>query len=200
MRLVLASSSPRRRALLEAAGLRFDVVPVDVDERLLPGETPDVYVGRLARAKAGAVSAQPDTVVLAADTVVLVDDEVLGKPIDDADARRMLQQLAGRTHVVLSGVVLSANGKSTLDLARTEVRFIPLTPQEIDWYVATGEPGGKAGAYAIQGRASLFVERLEGSYTNVVGLPIEVVYRRLAGLGCSFGELSDVPGRADCGG
>ena len=170
--------------------MRFDVEPVDVDERRLPGETPDVYVGRLARAKADAVSAQPDTVVLAADTVVLVDDEVLGKPADGEAARRMLQQLAGRTHVVLSGVAISANGKSTLDLARTEVRFIPLTPQEIDWYVATGEPNGKAGAYAIQGRASLFVERLVGSYTNVVGLPIEVVYQRLAALGWSLRERS----------
>lgn len=190
MRLILASSSPRRRALLEAAGLEFDVVPVEIDEGRLLGETPDVYVSRLARAKADAVSAQPESVVLAADTVVLSDDEVLGKPVDDGDARRMLQRLAGRTHVVLSGVALSANGKSTLDLARTEVRFLPLTSDEIDWYVATGEPRGKAGAYAIQGRASLFVERLDGSYTNVVGLPIEVVYQRLTALGWSLRQSS----------
>lgn len=180
MRLVLASASPRRADLLRAAGFVFDVDPVEVDERIVEGETPEAHVLRLARAKAAAVAPRhPDAAVLGSDTVVAVDTEVLGKPAGPDDARRMLERLSGRTHRVFTGVALQ-HGETVLGTVEiSAVRMAALTPAEIAWYVASGEATDKAGAYAIQGRASRFVERIEGSYTAVVGLPVRLVHRLL---------------------
>jgi septum formation protein len=185
--LVLASASPRRRELLDRLGLRFTVRAADVDETPRPGEVPADYVLRLAREKAGAV-ARPGELVLAADTTVVVDGEILGKPEDGADAVRMLRLLAGREHEVLTGVAVVEAGEegarrmaSTVE--RSAVRMAPLSEEEIAWYVATGEPRDKAGAYAIQGLGALFVEAMAGNPSNVVGLPVPVVYRLLGELG-----------------
>jgi septum formation protein len=180
VRLVLASQSPRRAELLERAGFEFDVVSARIDEAPLAGETPRAHVARLAGAKAEAVARQlPARVVLGADTVVVVDNHLLGKPVDDQDAARMLRLLAGRVHEVLTGVVLQYADRAVSGVDTTRVRFTSLTDETIAWYVATGEPQGKAGAYAIQGAASRFVDWIEGSYTNVVGLPVALVDRLL---------------------
>lgn len=176
MRLVLASRSPRRAELLTRAGYRFEVSPADIDERRLEGEEPEEMVRRLAREKAAAVAPRhPGSIVLGADTVVVVDGAVLGKPNDDAHAARMLRQLSGRVHHVLTGVALKAGSRRRDGVQVTRVRFRALSPDDVAWYVASGESGDKAGSYSIQGRASRFVTRIEGSYTNVVGLPIELV-------------------------
>ena len=188
MRLVLASASPRRADLLRAAGIEFDVIPADVDEAMDVEDTPDGYARRLAHLKAEAVKPQAgERPILGADTIVLVDNEVLGKPADPADAKRMLRLLSGREHAVLTAVCLvnplaEARRVQTL-VARTIVEFAPLTDEEIDAYVATGEPMDKAGAYAVQGLASRFVTRIDGSYSNVVGLPVAVVYQLCRGAG-----------------
>ena len=190
-RLVLASASPRRAELLRAAGIAFDVKVADVDETQSLGETPDAYVERLALAKAVAIATRGEPrPVLGADTTVVVDGAVLGKPIDAADARRMLCLLSGRTHLVLTGVALIAPGDNGADgrprLARvctTRVTFAPLTDAELAWYVASGEPMDKAGAYAIQGLASRFVTGIDGSYSNVVGLPVSHVWAMCGELG-----------------
>ncbi len=180
VRLILASRSPRRAELLRAAGFDFDVVPADVDERIGPGESPEEYVVRVAALKAAVVGRRiPGRIVLGADTEVVLDGEVLGKPGDDEEAARMLRRLAGRTHLVLTGVVLRHGDREVREVASTRVRFLPLGESEIAWYVASGEPRDKAGAYAIQGLASRFVEWIEGSYSNVVGLPVATVYRLL---------------------
>jgi septum formation protein len=181
VRLVLASASPRRAELLRAAGIDFDVVEADVDETMDPEEWPEGYVRRLAMTKAEAVSAQAgERPVLAADTVVIVDGGILGKPADANDARRMLRLLAGRQHIVLTAVCLlspaSETARRQVSVERTTVEFAPLSEPEIDSYVASGEPLDKAGAYAVQGLASRFITRIEGSYSNVVGLPVAVVY------------------------
>lgn len=180
-RLVLASASPRRAELLRAAGVEFDVMPAHVDEAVRDGETPADYVTRVAAAKAYVVHPRvPDRMVLAADTTVVVDEHILGKPDDVDDARRMLRVLSGRTHEVLTGVsLISGAGSIDTRLDRTTVEFAPLTTAEIDWYVASGEPMDKAGAYAIQGLASRFVRRIDGSYSNVVGLPVALVCEML---------------------
>jgi septum formation protein len=182
-RIVLASASPRRAELLRAAGFEFDVMPANVDESIRRGEVPLAYVSRLADAKARAVHAQvPARTVLAADTVVVIDAHILGKPIDVDDARRMLQFLSGRVHEVLTAVTVLAPDRPPVTRAdRTSVQFAHLTDREIDWYVDTREPMDKAGAYAVQGLASRFVTRIEGSYSNVVGLPISLVYQMLNG-------------------
>ena len=188
MKLVLASASPRRRALLTEAGLTFDVTAVDLDERVRPGEQPEPYVTRLALAKARAGLAQnPGVAVLGADTTVAIDNEILGKPVDDSDARRMLQQLSGRAHQVLTGVALAWRDGDRVAVDRTTVWFKTLSSSDIEQYVATGEPRDKAGAYAIQGLASRFVERIEGSFSNVVGLPVAVVLQLLAERGIAPG-------------
>ncbi|MGH9254157.1 MAG: Maf family protein [Vicinamibacterales bacterium] len=215
MRLILASASPRRAELLRAARIEFDVLPAAVDESALSDETPEQHVRRLADAKARAVQTQAgNRPVLSADTVVVVDGRILGKPAGDADARRMLRMLSGRSHEVMTGVCLmygasvkgeGGKGQGTggrdqgtggkeqgegdrirttptvetgtaTAVAVTTVEFAPLTEAEIAWYVASGEPADKAGAYAIQGLASRFVTRIDGSYSNVVGLPVAVVY------------------------
>jgi septum formation protein len=180
--LILASRSPRRHEILAAAGIPHVVRPAEVDESVRNGEDAEQYVKRVARSKAEAVSAQPDDVVLGADTVVVVDGEILGKPADQADARRMLGQLAGREHHVVTGICLRCPGRSIEEVETTRVRFIPLSAREIDEYVASGEPLDKAGAYAIQGRASKFIDRVEGCYFNVVGLPVARVYAHLRSL------------------
>jgi septum formation protein len=186
MRLILASASPRRMDLLREAGYDFDVEPADVDESALAGEAPRAYVVRVASLKARTVAAgHPDDIVLAADTTVVIGGELLAKPADDDDARRMLGRLAGRTHEVLTGVAVVAAGRERSTVVATKVRFRPMTAAEIDWYVASGEPRDKAGAYGVQGLASRFVESVDGSYSNVVGLPAGAVKALLeaAGLG-----------------
>jgi septum formation protein len=183
--IVLGSASPRRAELLRTAGIEFDVVHGDVDESTRPGELAEAYVRRVAEAKARVVAAGVgDRLVLAADTTVVIDATMLGKPIDDDDAKRMLCVLSGRTHEVMTAVAVYRTGMSVplVEVERTEVEFAPLTEFEIDWYVATGEPRDKAGAYAIQGYASRFVTRINGSYSNVVGLPIALVYQMIKGL------------------
>jgi septum formation protein len=180
VRLVLASASPRRADLLASAGFAFEIEPVDVDERPLPGEAPAVCVRRLAAEKAAqAARRHPGAVVLGADTVVVVDGLILGKPADDRDAAGMLARLSGRAHEVLTGVAVQARGRQLLAVEETVVHFQPLSSEQIAWYVASGEPRDKAGAYAVQGRASRFVTRIEGSYSNVVGLPVARVCQLL---------------------
>jgi septum formation protein len=184
VRLILASRSPRRKALLVAAGYEVEVEAADVDERQLPGEDVVEYVLRLAAAKVQAVAArEPGSVVLGADTAVVVEGLVLGKPVDDDDAAAMLRRLSGREHVVVTGVAVRDGDRTLLEVSRTCVWFVPLSPGEIAWYVQSGEPRDKAGAYAIQGLASRFVERIQGSYTNVVGLPMATVHQLLGRLG-----------------
>ena len=177
--LVLASQSPRRSEILRQAGIRFVVKPAGVDETVQLGEKPEAYVMRVARAKTTAIETGAGDVVLGADTVVVVGNEMLGKPRDAVDAARMLARLSGREHQVMTGICLRSNSRSREDRAITRVWFRKLTPEEISRYVAGGEPLDKAGAYAIQGLAARFVERIEGSYTNVVGLPIELVRQHL---------------------
>ncbi len=177
--LVLASQSLRRQQILRTAGIDFIVRVPGVPEEIQPSETPEAYVRRLALAKANAVSANDNDIVLAADTVVVVDEHILEKPSDFADATRMLQLLAGRCHEVVTGICLKRAAETIVDTASTLVHFAPMNPQEIDDYVTSGEPMDKAGGYAIQGRASKFIDRIEGDYFNVVGLPIALVYRYL---------------------
>ena len=180
MRLVLASASPRRAELLTAAGFRFETLAVDVDERVQEGEAPERAARRLAGAKSAAAAAltgDPDALILGADTLVVVDELVLGKPKDEADATQMLTRLAGRHHEVATGVSLRRAGREIGTVELTTVFFAPMSIDEINWYVQTGEGRDKAGAYAIQGLGSRFVERIAGSYSNVVGLPVSVAYR-----------------------
>jgi septum formation protein len=173
---VLASRSPRRAELLAAAGIDFEVLAVDVDETPRPGEAPTGYVERLALEKARAVLAlRPAARVLGADTTVTIDGEILGKPIDTDDAVRMLRQLSGRMHEVHTGVALVSREGTQSAVDATRVWFAPMTDEDISWYVASGEPMDRAGAYAIQGLASRFITRIEGSYSNVVGLPVAMV-------------------------
>ena len=176
--LVLASRSPRRARLLREAGYRFEVVPADVDESRLDGETPWQYVARVAARKASAVASKAGgRIIVAADTVVLIDGLVLGKPADRRDAASMLERLSGRTHEVLTGVVVVRGGRLLDVVEVTRVTVATLDAARIAWSAGTGEPDDKAGAYAVQGIGSRFVERIEGSYTNVVGLPVARVDR-----------------------
>ena len=188
-RLILASASPRRAELLRAAGFDFIVRRAEVDESVRTGESPRGYVLRLALDKSQAVRRDAGDVVLAADTTVVVDDEILGKPVDEADAVRMLRRLAGRSHLVLTGVCVLSGDAVESRVVTTEVEFLPMSEDEIAWYVATGEPMDKAGGYGIQGRCSRFVSRVAGSYTNVVGLPVAVVYDVLKQLNVTAGEF-----------
>ncbi|HVF34210.1 MAG TPA: Maf family protein [Candidatus Saccharimonadia bacterium] len=185
--LFLASQSPRRRQLLEQLGYAFGVLDTDVVEAVLDGEAPVDYVRRVARGKAGAgllqVAATPGAVVLGADTEVVLDGEVFGKPRDSDDAARMLARLSGRTHCVLSAVCLVDASREREALNTTEVSFAELSPELIREYVATGEAFGKAGAYAIQGRAAAFVAHLAGSHSGVMGLPLHETARLLREFG-----------------
>lgn len=182
MRLILASASPRRADLLRAAGIDFEAVSTEVDEAVRPGETPAEYVRRLASEKAAAamdVVGAPETVILAADTAVVVDGDILGKPRDDADAAAMLRCLSGRCHDVITGICLRGTAFEVVRVETTAVFVAALSDEDVAWYVASGEGLDKAGAYAIQGLASRFIPRIEGSYTNVVGLPVELASRML---------------------
>ncbi|HTI42202.1 MAG TPA: Maf family protein [Vicinamibacterales bacterium] len=191
MPIVLASASPRRAELLRAAGIEFEVMPAHIDETAHAAESPEAYVRRVADSKARAIAGRVnDRIILAADTTVVIDDQMLAKPEDDEDAKRMLRMLSGRTHEVLTAVAVCRGPEGSaplrtgrlIEIERTQVEFAPLTEFEIDWYVATGEPRDKAGAYAIQGYASRFITRIDGSYSNVVGLPMALVYDILKGL------------------
>ena len=180
-RIVLASASPRRAELLRAAGIDFDVQPADVDETITAGESPNEYVARLAEAKARLIYERDvRRTVLAADTAVVVDAHILGKPLDDTDAARMLRMLSGRTHQVLTAVSVFHPGQIVdTRVDATTVELAPLSDTDINWYVSSGESMDKAGAYAVQGLASRFITRIEGSYSNVVGLPVALVYQML---------------------
>lgn len=187
--LVLASTSPRRRRLLEEAGIPFDAVPPrNVAEDCAPGEDPLLLVQRHALAKARSVAPLfPPTLILAADTVVFLDGRIFGKPRDPAEAREMLSALQGRTHAVYTGVaILGPGNREDVGVEESAVTLRPLSREEIDAYVATGEPLDKAGAYAIQGRGALLVQEVQGDYFNVVGLPLARVARMLEAAGHSL--------------
>ncbi len=182
MTLILASTSPRRRELLSGLGLRFEVATSDVEEVLGSGERVEGYVERLARAKAAAVAARrPEAWVVAADTVVWLDGHILEKPSGREDAIRMLETIAGREHVVYTGTALQHRGRGwdRASVTSTRVRMVAIPPDEIEWYVDTGEPMDKAGAYAVQGIGAMFIESIEGNYTNVVGLPLAPLLRMM---------------------
>jgi septum formation protein len=190
MKIILASSSPRRAEILRDAGIPFEVCAPQIDEAVLPGEEAVDMVARLAEAKARAAAAQQDAdasqcIIIGADTTVELDHKILGKPGDAADAREMLARLSGRTHHVLTGIFLlrlpDKNARAAVEYST--VTFAPLSEAEIDAYVATGEPIGKAGAYAIQGLAGRYIPRIEGCYFNVVGLPLASLYVLLRELG-----------------
>jgi septum formation protein len=199
-RLILASGSPRRRQLLGELGLSFDVRAVDIDESQLPDEAPDQMVLRLAGAKAAA-AVGPGELVLAADTIVVLDGKVLGKPTDAAHAATMLADLGGREHQVLTGVALADGnrGPVAMDLGRSQVRIGELDAATIDWYVGTGEPLDKAGSYGIQGLGALLVETVSGNYTNVVGLPLPLVRRLFGELGYDLLRFLSEDGRTEGG-
>ncbi len=202
-RIILASQSPRRRELLALAGVVFEVMPMAIDETPHVGEAPDLYVLRLAREKAAAaclaVSAERtsrvacdtasvgEPIVIAADTTVSIDGDILEKPLDPAQARRMLTRLAGRRHQVCTGVALACGAHIEAFLSSSTVQFAPIDVATIEAYVATGEPMDKAGAYAVQGGAQAFIERIEGSYTGIMGLPLAETLDRLRKLGCAPG-------------
>ena len=177
--VVLASNSPRRKELLTAAGIPYVVRGPDIEEVRRPDEPALDYVRRLAEEKAFAIPIAPGEIVLAADTTVVVREHILEKPRDHADALRMLRLLSGQEHEVITGICLRTAGQKIIDVAITKVHFLQMTEQELADYVASGEPMDKAGAYAIQGRASKFIDRIEGCYFNVVGLPIALVYTHL---------------------
>lgn len=175
--IVLASRSPRRSELLAAAGISFEVLAADIDETPHTNEAPEAYVERLAIEKASAVLAlRPGTTVIGADTTVVIDGQILGKPADAQDATDMLRLLQGRAHDVFTGVAVASASGVLAAVAHTRVWFRVMTDEDISWYVASGQPMDKAGAYGIQGLASRFIDRIDGSYTNVVGLPVAVVF------------------------
>ncbi len=184
--IVLASASPRRSELMELAGIVFEVVPADICEDALPGEVPVDHVMRLSCEKSAAVAAtHKGRFFVGADTIVTLDGDILGKPADEDDAFVMLRRLSGRSHEVITGFTVrdSRSGSLTTRAVRTEVTFKPLTDREITDYIATGCPMDKAGAYAIQGGALHFVRSINGSYTNVVGLPMTELYEELQAMG-----------------
>lgn len=177
-KLVLASGSPRRSEILASVGWEFEKAVPDIDESVLEGESAEHYVTRLALAKAQIIADEiPDAIVLAADTTVVIDGRIIGKPIDLADARAMIASLSGIWHEVLTGVAVGGPGKTKTGLQRTRVKFAAMTDEEIDFLTQIGDPLDKAGAYAVQAQAALFIEGIEGDYWNVVGLPINLVYR-----------------------
>jgi septum formation protein len=189
MKLILASASPRRAEILRDAGITFNALPSEVDETPLPGESAQKHVQRLAAAKADLVAARSigPAIVIGADTVVTIDDHIIGKPHSTEAARHTLTQLAGRAHTVLTGVTLIRlpDAERVSFVEATQVHFSPLSPEEISQYLATDEPYDKAGAYAIQGRAGRYILRIEGCYFNVVGLPLARLSQELKVLGWS---------------
>ena len=184
--ILLASGSPRRRELLEQLGLRFAVAAPDVDETPLPGEAPVAYVQRLAVEKAHAVVAAADMLVIAADTTVDLGGDILAKPVDAADASAMLHRLSARTHRVHTGVAVRLGDRTVAETITSLVTFTPLSAELIAWYVATGEPLDKAGAYAVQGAGGAFVQRVQGSVSNVIGLPLHTVVRLAGEMGVAL--------------
>ena len=187
-RLILASASPRRQEILSSAGIDFEIVPTEVDESVAGRESPKKHVLRLARMKAmEGIRVKDGEWVLAADTVVVIDRKILGKPRDRGDAAKMLRFLSGRDHRVITGycILRGSSRKSREGAVVTRVRFKALSPKEIRWYLDTGEPFDKAGAYAIQGKAAFMIKEIHGSYTNVVGLPLTEVVEALADLGAA---------------
>ena len=181
-RIILASQSPRRKYLLEKASLAFEVIPSTIDESAIELSTPADYVKELANAKAQEVAVNyPDSWVIGADTIVTIDDQILGKPASENDARNMLAQLSGKVHQVYTGVCICCISRkhSWLQAVATDVQFKHLTDAEIEWYIHSGEPFDKAGAYAIQGLGTFLVRSIRGSYTNVVGLPVCEVIEHL---------------------
>src|SRR5687768_2919143 len=177
-KIILASGSPRRSEILTSVGWEFTKVVPDIDESEKPGEAPDVYVQRLAEEKASAIARRfPGETVLGADTTVVIDGTIIGKPIDMNDARRMLGLLSGRRHEVLTGVAVVRDSEGRVGLQRTAVKFAEMSAAEIEFLAERGDPLDKAGAYAVQAQAALFIEGIEGDYWNVVGLPISLVYR-----------------------
>jgi len=181
-RFILASASPRRRELLTSIGLDFEIVPSHIPEVRAEGEAPEEYVARLSREKAAAIARDHhDRWIIAADTTVLLGEQLLEKPADAADARRMLATIAGQTHIVYTGVTVmnAASEHHDTRVAESEVRMLPLDAREIAWYVETGEPMDKAGAYAVQGIGAMFIDSIHGSYTNVVGLPLALLFQML---------------------
>jgi septum formation protein len=194
-RIVLASQSPRRRDLLDLVRIPHEVRPADIDETVLPGETPEGHSERLAREKAQVIARQlPDAVVVGSDTIVVVDGEILGKPTDADHARRMLARLSGRGHTVFTAVAVARGTRVAAGVERVPVTFRALAPWEIDAYVATGEPMDKAGAYGIQGYGATIVERIEGDYFAVMGLPLVRLVRLLGEVGVryEFGRVTSV--------
>jgi septum formation protein len=192
LRVILASQSPRRRELLNLIGIAHEVQPADIDESYLTGERPREHAERLARGKTAViVEREPDAVVIGADTIVVVDGDVLGKPNDDLEAVRMLARLAGRSHTVITAVAVAWRGETRSSSEEVGVTFHPLTRAEIDAYIATREPMDKAGAYGIQGYGATIVSRVDGDYFAVMGLPLQRLTRELAGLGIryAFGPL-----------
>ncbi|HUF28245.1 MAG TPA: Maf family protein [Gemmatimonadaceae bacterium] len=190
--VILASASPRRRDLLRLVGIPHEVHPAEIDETPLPDEEPAAHVERLAREKASAVAREhPKALTIGADTIVVVDDEVLGKPRDAAEAARMLRALSGRSHIVFTAVAVARDGRVEAEVERVAVTFRPLDEREIDRYVATGEPMDKAGAYGIQGFGATIVERIDGDYFAVMGLAIVRLIRLMARVGVryEFGSL-----------
>ena len=178
-KLVLASGSPRRAEILDRAGWPHEIIVAGIDETVLPNEDAALYVQRLARSKAEAVASRlEEGLVLGADTTVVVANQILGQPVDEDDARRMLRLLNAKWHEVLTGVaVVRVGGETRVAHETTRVRFAKMSEMEIGWYITTGEPFGKAGAYGIQGKASMFIEEIEGDYFNIMGLPIRLVYQ-----------------------
>lgn len=182
-RLILASGSPRRAEIMNSVGWQFIRDVPNIDETELPGEQADIYVQRLARTKAEAVAERHSgEIVLGADTTVVVDGRIVGKPVDVEDAKRMIRSLAGRWHEVLTGVAVAKSGQCESGLQSTRVKFSPMSQVEIDFLAENGDPLDKAGAYAVQAQAALFIEAIEGDYWNVVGLPISLVYRLVGNL------------------
>ena len=181
-KLILASGSPRRSEIMNSVGWEFTKDVPDIDESEHDGESPETYVQRLAREKASVIAAKhgSDEIVLAADTTVVINDQIIGKPVDVADARRMIQMLSGNWHEVLTGIAVTCNGIWEVGMQTTRVKFAEMSDAEVGFLVENGDPLDKAGAYAVQAQAAIFIEEIEGDYWNVVGLPISLVYRMVS--------------------
>lgn len=193
VRVILASQSPRRRELLNLVGIAHEVQPADIDESYVGGERPREHAERLAREKTAVIAErEPDALIIGSDTIVVVDGDVLGKPVDELDAVRMLARLAGRSHVVITAVAVAWRGETRSSVEEVGVTFHPMTRAEIDAYIATGEPMDKAGAYGIQGYGATIVSRVDGDYFAVMGLPLQRLTRVLAAIGVryAFGPLA----------
>ena len=196
LRVILASQSPRRRELLTLVGIDHEVRPADIDEAYFPGEEPAAHALRLAQEKATTIARrEPDAVVIGSDTIVVVDDDVLGKPADEEDAARMLARLSGRAHLVVTAVAVAWRGTTRSDVEEVGVEFHPLSSADIRAYIATREPMDKAGAYGIQGYGATIVSRVDGDYFAVMGLPLQRLVRVLGTLGIryAFGPLTEEP-------